>query len=137
MSTVMTVLGPIVPEQLGVTLMHEHLLLDATPWHQPSEVASLRPIASQPVSMEILGLLHNDPFMCLDNCELFDEATAIAEARRFRLAGGDTIVDPTCRGIGRDHRALQRISRATGLHVVMGTEPCYPLVTTRNRNVLL
>ena len=41
MSTVMTVLGPIVPEQLGVTLMHEHLLLDATPWHQPSEVASL------------------------------------------------------------------------------------------------
>jgi phosphotriesterase-related protein len=129
-STVMTVLGPIAPEQLGVTLMHEHLLLDATPWHQPSEIASLRPIASQPVSIEILGLLHNDPFMCLDNCELFDEETAIAEARRFRLAGGDTIVDPTCRGIGRDHRALQRISRATGLHVVMGTgyylHPAHP-----------
>ena len=120
MNTVMTVLGPIAPEQLGVTLMHEHLLLDATPWHRPAEAASLRPIASQPVSMEILGLLHNDPFMCRDNCELFDEGIAIDEARRFRLAGGDTIVDPTCRGIGRDHRALQRISRATGLHVIMG-----------------
>jgi phosphotriesterase-related protein len=129
-STVMTVLGPITPEQLGVTLMHEHLLLDATPWHRPAEAASLRPIASQPVSIEILGLLHNDPFMCRDNCELFDEETAIDEARRFRLSGGDTIVDPTCRGIGRDHRALQRISRATGLHVIMGTgyylHPAHP-----------
>jgi phosphotriesterase-related protein len=117
----MTVLGPIAAEHLGVTLMHEHLLLDATPWFRPSESASLRPVASQPVSIEILGLLRNDPFMCRDNCELFDEATAIDEVGRFRLAGGDTVVDPTCRGIGRDHRALQRISRATGLHVVMGT----------------
>jgi phosphotriesterase-related protein len=126
----MTVLGPIAPDQLGVTLMHEHLLLDATPWHRPSEAASLRPIAAQPVSMGILGLLRNDPFMCRDNCELFDEETAIVESRRFRLAGGDTIVDPTCRGIGRDHRALQRISRATGLHVIMGTgyylHPAHP-----------
>jgi phosphotriesterase-related protein len=116
----MTVLGPIAPEQLGVTLMHEHLLLDATPWFRPSEAASLRPVASQPVSIEVLGLLRNDPFMCLDNCQLFDETLAIDEVGRFRLAGGATVVDPTCRGIGRDHRGLQRISRATGLHVVMG-----------------
>lgn len=120
MSTVMTVLGPIAPEQLGLTLMHEHLLLDATPWFRPPEAASLRPVASQPVSIEILGLLRHDPFMCRDNCELLDEEMATEEVRRFRLAGGDTVVDPTCRGIGRDPRALQRISRATGLHVVMG-----------------
>ena len=130
MSVVMTVLGEIAAEALGVTLMHEHLLLDATPWHRPSELASLRPVAEQPVSIEILGLLRNDPFMCRDNCELFDEPVAIEEAGRFRLAGGDTIVDPTCRGIGRDPRALQRISRATGLHVVMGTgyylHPAHP-----------
>jgi phosphotriesterase-related protein len=118
---VQTVLGPISPDELGVTLMHEHLLLDATPWFREPEAASLRPVAYQPVSMEILGLLRNDPFMSRDNCELFDEDVAIAEAGRFRRAGGDTIVDPTCRGIGRDPRALQRISRATGLHVVMGT----------------
>jgi len=120
MCTVMTVLGPIAPGELGVTLMHEHLLLDATPWFQPSPLASLRPVATQPVSIELLGLLRHDPFMCRDNCELFDEETATEEVRRFRLAGGQTVVDPTCRGIGRDPRALQRISRATGLHVVMG-----------------
>jgi phosphotriesterase-related protein len=130
MTTVNTVLGPIAPEQLGVTLMHEHLLLDATPWFREPEAASLRMVAYQPVSIEVLGLLHNDPFMSRDNCELFDEETAIEEVRRFRLAGGKTVVDPTCRGIGRDPRALQRISRATGLQVVMGTgyylHPAHP-----------
>ena len=68
--------------------------------------------------------------MCRDNCQLFDEATATEEVRRFRLAGGETVVDPTCRGIGRDPRALQRIARATGLQVVMGTgyylDPAHP-----------
>jgi phosphotriesterase-related protein len=126
----MTVLGPIAPEALGVTLMHEHLLLDATPWFRELEAASLKAVAYQPVSIEILGLLRNDPFSCRDNCQLFDEETAIAEVRRFRLGGGATVVDPTCRGIGRDPLALQRISRATGLNVVMGAgyylEPAHP-----------
>jgi phosphotriesterase-related protein len=34
--------------------------------------------------------------------------------------GGRTVVDPTCRGIGRDPEALKRIAAATGLHIVMG-----------------
>jgi phosphotriesterase-related protein len=126
----MTVLGPIAPEQLGVTLMHEHLLLDATPWFREPEAASLRPVAHGPVTIEVLGILQNDPFICLDNCRLFDEETAIAEVSRFRLAGGNTVIDPTCRGIGRDPLALQRISRATGLNIVMGAgyylEPAHP-----------
>jgi phosphotriesterase-related protein len=130
MSSVMTVLGPISPDQLGVTLMHEHLLLDATPWFKEPEPGSRRGLAHRPVSIELLGLLRNDPFLCRDNCELLDEDVATEEVRRFRLAGGDTVVDPTCRGIGRDPLALQRISRATGLQVVMGAgyylEPAHP-----------
>ncbi|MFN8593373.1 MAG: hypothetical protein U0031_18100 [Thermomicrobiales bacterium] len=130
MKQVMTVLGPIDAEQLGVTLMHEHLLLDATPWFQEPPEASRKATAYQPVSIEILGQLRNDPFMNLDNCKLFDEATAIAEVMHFRLAGGQSVIDPTCRGIGRDPRALQRIARATGLHIVMGTgyylHPAHP-----------
>jgi phosphotriesterase-related protein len=130
MTSVNTVLGPIAPEQLGLTLMHEHLLLDATPWFREPDAASLRAVAYQPVSMEVLGLLRYDPFMCRDNCELFDEAIATEEVRSFRLAGGNTVVDPTCRGIGREPLALQRIARATGLQIVMGTgyylQPAHP-----------
>ena len=39
----------------------------------------------------------------------------MAELRRSADAGGRTVVDPTCRGIGRDPAALARISEATGL----------------------
>ncbi len=130
MNNVMTVLGPIASDQLGVTLMHEHLLLDATPWFTEPETGSRRGLAHRPVSIEMLGLLRNDPFLCRDNCELLNEDVATEEVRRFRLAGGDSVIDPTCRGIGRDPLALQRISRATGLHIVMGAgyylEPAHP-----------
>ena len=44
--------------------------------------------------------------------------------------GGKTVVDPTNLGIGRDPSALQRISRRTGLNIVMGAgfylEPSHP-----------
>ncbi|MEW6637948.1 MAG: phosphotriesterase-related protein [Actinomycetota bacterium] len=130
MTEVQTVLGPIPADELGVTLMHEHLLVDATPWFKEPEEATKRHLARRPVSIEMLGALRNDPFLCRDNCELLDEDAAIEEATLFCRAGGETIVDPTCRGIGRDPKALQRISRATGLNVVMGTgyylEPSHP-----------
>ena len=125
-----TVLGPVPVDELGITLMHEHLLVDASPWFREPEEASKRAIAHGPVRMEVLGDLRNDPFLSIDNCRLLDEEAAIEETSRFQQAGGRTVVDPTCRGIGRDPKALQRISRATGLHVVMGAgyylEPSHP-----------
>lgn len=125
-----TVLGPVPVDELGITLMHEHLLVDASPWFQEPEEASKRVVAYGPVRIEVLGALRNDPFLCIDNCQLLDEDAAIEEASRFHHAGGRTIVDPTCRGIGRDPKALQRLSRATGLHVIMGSgyylEPSHP-----------
>jgi len=126
----MTVLGPIPTEELGITLMHEHLLLDATTWwHRPIEPARLS-LGEAPVSCTIYGELRMDPFVNLDNCRLDDVDAAIAEAQQFFALGGRTIVDTTCRGIGRDPRALQKIAEATGLHIVMGTgfylEPAHP-----------
>lgn len=129
-----TVLGPVPVDELGITLMHEHVLVDASPWFQEPEEASKRAIAHGPVRMEVLGALRNDPFLCVDNCRLLDEEAAREETSRFRHAGGRTIVDPTCRGIGRDPKALQRISRATGLHIIMGAgyylEPSHPAHVT-------
>jgi phosphotriesterase-related protein len=39
---------------------------------------------------------------------------------QFVQAGGRTVIDPTCRGIGRNPQALVRIAKATGLNIVMG-----------------
>ena len=58
----------------------------------------------------ILGELRMDPFVNLDNCRLDDERLAAAELAPVAALGGRTVVDPTCSGIGRDPRALARIS---------------------------
>ena len=116
----MTVDGPVTVDALGTTLMHEHLVNDCRCWwHRPGpERAHL---ATSPVHAGILGELRMDPFVNLDNCSLDDAALAAAELLPFKAAGGRTVVDPTCRGIGRDPSALRAIATATGLQIVMGS----------------
>ena len=118
---VMTVTGPIAASAMGVTLPHEHILNDCRCWwHKPKE-PDRQHLATEPVHMGIIGELRMDPFVNLDNCALDDEPLAISELLAFRNAGGQTVVDPTCRGIGRNPEALVRISAATGLNIVMGS----------------
>ncbi|WP_163270025.1 phosphotriesterase family protein [Chelativorans alearense] len=117
---VMTVAGDIPVERLGITLMHEHILNDCRCWWNEPKEPERRYLADQPVSIEILSELRQDPFVNKHNIALDDETLAIEELLRFAEAGGHTVVDPTCRGIGRDPLALQRISAATGLQIVMG-----------------
>ena len=119
-SQVMTVLGPVAAVELGVTLMHEHILNDCRCWwHKPTDPARLR-LACEDVTPGIIGELRMDPFVNLDNCTLDDERLAIAELAQAVELGARTVIDPTCRGIGRDPRALARIAAATGLNIVMG-----------------
>jgi len=125
-----TVLGPIPASELGVTLMHEHILLDASgKWVAPC-CCSDRHIAEMPVKIENLGELSLNPLASRDNCQLFDADLAIDELMKFKAQGGQSVVDPTNIGIGRDPKALQRISRLTGLNIIMGTgfylEPSHP-----------
>jgi phosphotriesterase-related protein len=57
----------------------------------------------------------------MDNLSTADEATAISEVLRFRAEGGKTIVDCSNRDILRDPKAIARVSRITGVNVVMGS----------------
>jgi phosphotriesterase-related protein len=127
---VMTVLGPIPVDKIGVTLMHEHILLDASSWWKRPCCGSEIGLAERPIDVSMLGELRMNPFLNRDNCQLLDVDVAIAELMLFVELGGQTVVDPTNLGIGRDPRALQRISRRTGLNIVMGAgfylEPSHP-----------
>ena len=117
---VLTVLGPVEPSLVGVCLTHEHLLIDfSVVFDEPSE-ASLRLLMNEPVSLENLWYVRHFWNGNRDNLLIQDVDITIAEAREFMLAGGSTIVDVTSIGLGRDPLALARISRATGLNVVMG-----------------
>ena len=117
---VMTVRGPIGLDDLGITLMHEHLLLDAQVWwHCPSCRERMR-MAERPIDMAMLGELRFDPFLNKDNCLLDDVDAAVEEVQQFADLGGRTVVDPTNRNIGRNPKALAEISERTGLNIVMG-----------------
>ena len=117
---VQTVLGIIDADSLGVTLPHEHLVVDVSClFVEPTEATEKR-LAHQPVSLENLWCIrYGAPN--LDNWKLQDEEIAIREASFFKRAGGDTIVDPSNIGLGRDPLALAHVSRATGLNVIMGS----------------
>ncbi len=116
-----TVLGSVPGEQLGFTLPHEHLVFDGTSIFAPPAAASDRGMAFQPVGWDTLSWLRYHPYENLDNVRMLDEGEASQELALFRQAGGSTLVDVTVPGIGRDPAALARLSRATGVHIVMGT----------------
>jgi phosphotriesterase-related protein len=118
---VMTVNGPVAAQDMGVTLMHEHILNDCRCWWNPPQEPERAHLGSDKVHAGILGELRMDPFVNLDNCGLDEPELAIAELMAFGQAGGRTVVDPTCRGIGRNPRRLREISAATGLQIVMGS----------------
>ena len=116
-----TVRGDIAPEALGRTLAHEHLVWDGTCWAHPEpQELGLAAQVRQPVRLDNRGHVIYHNFYYRDNMVQMDVGVAVEEARRFRLAGGSTICDVTNIGIGRDPRALYRISVETGLNVVMG-----------------
>jgi phosphotriesterase-related protein len=96
----MTVRGPIRPGALGMTLSHDHVLLDG--WAIFATYAVI----------------------------IDDEELAAAELRLYRDAGGGAVCDPTNVGLGRDPEALRRVSEASGVHIVMGAgwyrERVYP-----------
>ena len=89
-ATAITVLRDIEVEHLGITLPHEHLI------HRISAHS------------------RNPDNTCVD-VELVAEELTV-----FRRSGGGAVCDLTPVGLGRDPRALQEVSRKSGVHVVSG-----------------
>ena len=125
MAEVMTVCGPISPEALGVTMSHVHLLIALTAAEQkPTDevvTASERELRDKPVTMDILGIIRRHSFSVKDNLILGDVEEAIRELILYRRMGGDSLVETTLVGIGRDPVGLQQISRATGVNIICAT----------------
>ncbi len=114
-------LGPIAGDAMGITLPHEHLLIDFAVMFREPAAGAERGLSRQPVSLANLGWVRHHFSSNLDNLQLLDEAVARDEALLFKLAGGQTFVDPTNRGLARDPLALARLARATGLNIIMGS----------------
>lgn len=136
MAKVETVLGRVPSEDLGITLPHEHLLLDITCWCvKPSEASKLY-LWDSPVTIEKLGVLRRDPQISKDAMQLTDESVAVEELGAFMKMGGRTLVDVTIAGLARDPKALERISIDTGVNIIMGSgfylERSHPAFVKKN-----
>jgi len=118
---VQTVLGAVAPSAIGITLPHEHLLIDFKVMFAEPAAASDKGRAWEPVSLGNLGWVRQNFNANLDNLRLLDEQVARDELLLYRAAGGRTVVDPTNRGLARDPAALARVSRASGLNIIMGS----------------
>lgn len=88
---IITVLGTIKPEELGLTYTHEHLILDAMD-HYPSY-----------------------------EYVIDDEDIVAQELLEFTSRGGRSICDVTLDEIGRNPEALARLSKRCGINVLMGS----------------
>jgi phosphotriesterase-related protein len=93
-SVVQTVTGPIAADGLGVTLMHEHVLVD------------------------FIGADKVSPAR-YDANEAF--AAALPHLKQVRALGCQTLVECTPAFLGRDAALLKRLSEAAGLHILTNT----------------
>jgi len=125
-----TVWGAIPPEDLGITLMHEHTVSDLRCLAKEPAEASMKKLFEGLVTIEVLGALRRDPTRCKDNLVLADEDLVANELMWFRRWGGRSIIDLTLPGTGRDPYAQRKISAATGLNIIAATgwytEPTFP-----------
>ena len=129
MAKIETVCGPIRPKGLGITLPHEHILVDiAEVWmkrlreeySKPLDDSQMRYL-DEPVTMEILGKLRRGEIVCKDDMRLNNAQLAADELMEFKRGGGKSIVEQSMPGIGRDPLTLRQISIETGLHIIAVT----------------
>src|ERR1043166_5995766 len=99
---VQTVLGPIEQHAVGVTLPHEHLLIDFKVMFAEPAAASDKGRAYEPVGLANLGWVRQNFNANLDTLRLTDERVAADEILLFKHAGGSTVVDPTPKTLARD-----------------------------------
>ena len=119
--SVWTVTGPMKPEQLGTAIMHEHIFIDFWLDKAPGFNAPVTDVDvwNQKLTLENLHL-DREGKRIKDNYLLTDENLAVSELQYFKNLGGQTVVDVTSIGLGRDPLALRRVANAAGLNIVMG-----------------
>lgn len=119
-SSVTTVAGPISPDKLGITLTHEHCLIDLRSYWRAPEEAARRKAAEAALKISTIGQSRRNPLGNRDNLVLSDAELATKELLEFRALGGASVVDLTLADIGRDAEALLALARATGLNIIAG-----------------
>lgn len=114
---IQTVTGPIEPDELGRTLIHEHLICDLSTYWRPEDAPE---VADVTLTHETITTVRAHAFAVRHDLALDRIDQAVGGIGRFRDVGGGTLVEVTSHGIGRDVRASELIARQSGVNVVVG-----------------
>lgn len=122
---VVTVLGLVEPSTLGAVLTHEHLsdTLDDRVFVNHPEVHSAH-MSNSPVTLENLWWIRQFPYSHPNNVVFHGDdvhAAVLEEMHFFKSQGGGTVVENSCRGMGRDIPFMRKVASRTGVHIVAGT----------------
>jgi phosphotriesterase-related protein len=119
---VLTVLGPIEPEALGTTLIHEHIIFDLSVYHEARfGPGKAEPLPDEPLGIEHLWILKNNVARLRDNVHQRSLDIAAAELERFTEVGGRTVVEVSSGGLVPNYAGLAQIAAQTGLNIIAGT----------------
>src|SRR5258708_39374120 len=114
-----TVLADIAPEELGITLGHEHLLIDLRGlWDSPPPARAH--LVDQEPTLQNRGELMRNPYDSRPNLLIDDPELSFRELMYYKAAGGQGLIDMTTAGIKPDPEALRALAQRTGLHIVAG-----------------
>ena len=123
MEYVQTVLGRIAPEDMKITLPHEHILWDHGVVYasglsdDPEEQAFLH----RKICMKDLGKIRYNMHAHRDNVYQDDPVEAAEELSEYKRAGGTTLCDCSCFGTGRNPRAVRQVAKDSGVNIIMAT----------------
>jgi phosphotriesterase-related protein len=116
--TVMSVDGPIPPRNLGTTLIHEHLFMDATPllrkhgYHAEGDGVFDCCAAAE---------ARWNPGVHPDNYRMSEVDVIASELADYKAHGGVSVVECTPVDLGRNPKVVREIASAAGVRAVLGS----------------
>jgi phosphotriesterase-related protein len=116
-----TVTGEIPAVTAGITLIHEHLRLDATRLAPAHGYAAEVDSGDVPFDAAMAAECRWNPGAHPDNYRFDDTDAVLADLLDAASLGVRTVVDCTPIDLGRSPGALQELSRLSNVNVVMGT----------------
>lgn len=117
---VITVLGSVAREELGIILPHEHVFINLlNQFKEPSDPQK-QTLSREPITLANYGFLRRNPYAIRENLIIDDPDLAVEELGYFKMLGGRTVVDCTSVGINRSPELLRNVARQTGLNIVAG-----------------
>jgi phosphotriesterase-related protein len=116
-----TVNGDLPLDSMGITLSHEHVLVDGSQWMVDPITENDRQLSSKSPAMEDMWWLRQWPNTSRTNYLLDDFDLSVQELGFFAELGGSTVIDMTCSAtMGREIEKLKKISKDTGINIVAG-----------------